>query len=95
MARRPRGDDTEEGKAITPQFQAAFIRAAYGAMLTAALTFLTTFQMTAFDEPRRLEIAAVAAGVAFFGYMLSRGVAEGLIDSNRGPTSADVGQPRR
>jgi hypothetical protein len=49
--------------------------------------------MTASDDPRRLEIAAVSAGVAFFGYMLSRGVAEGVIDSNRGPTPADVGQP--
>lgn len=80
---------------MTPQLRAATIRAAYGAILTAALTFLSTFQMTPFDEPRRLEIAAVAAGVAFFGYMLARGAAEGIIDSNRGPTSADVGQPRR
>ncbi len=80
---------------MTEQFKAATIRALYGALLTAALTFLTTFQLTAFDEPRRLEIAAVAAGVAFFGYMLSRGVAEGVIDSNRGPTPADVGQARR
>lgn len=80
---------------MTEQFRAATIRALYGALLTAALTFLTTVQMTTFEEPRRLEIAAVAAGVAFFGYMLSRGVAEGIIDSNRGPTSADVGQPRR
>jgi hypothetical protein len=80
---------------MTEQFKAATIRALYGALLTAALTFLTTFQVTAFDEPRRLEIAAVAAGVAFFGYMLSRGVAEGVIDSNRGPTPADVGYSKR
>ena len=38
--------------------------------------------------------AAVGAAAGFFAYMLSRGVAEGLIDSNRGPTPADVGQPK-
>jgi hypothetical protein len=27
--------------------------------------------------------------------MVSRGIAEGLIDSNRSPTPADVGQPGR
>jgi hypothetical protein len=84
---------------MTPQLQAATIRALYGAVISAALTFLTTFQMTAFDEPRRLEISAVAAGVAFFTYMMARGVAEGLIDSGRqasgNVTPADVGQPRR
>jgi hypothetical protein len=40
----------------------------------------------------RLETAAVGAAAGFFAYMVSRGVAEGLIDSNRGPTKADVGQ---
>ena len=36
-----------------------------------------------------------AAAVTFSGDMLSRGIAEGLIDSNRGPTKTDVGQSRR
>lgn len=84
---------------MTEQFKAATIRALYGAILTAALTFLTTFQLTGFDEPRRMEIAAVAAGVAFFGYMLSRGVAEGIIDSSREVSGnilpSDVGSKRQ
>jgi hypothetical protein len=40
----------------------------------------------------RVENAAVAACAAFFAYMLARGVTEGIIDSHRGPTKADVGQ---
>lgn len=75
---------------MTEQFKASTIRALYGAMLTAALTILTTFQVT-----RSWEEAAVAGGTTLLGYMIARGAAEGLIDSNRGPTPADVGQPPR
>ncbi len=71
---------------MTPQFGAAFVRAFYGAALTAALTFLTTYQTTG-DATG----AGIAAGVAGLTYLSARGVAEGLIDSNRGPTPADVG----
>jgi hypothetical protein len=35
---------------------------------------------------------AGAIAVAIGGYMVSRGIAEGVIDSTRGPTKADVGQ---
>lgn len=44
--------------------------------------------------PSRVEDAAIAGGAAFFAYMLARGMTEGIIDSNRGPTPADVGQPK-
>ena len=77
---------------MTEQFKAATIRALYGAILTAALTLLTTYQ-SGDDASDRWEQALIAAGTAFLGYLLARGMAEGLIDSNRGPTSADVGQP--
>ncbi len=80
---------------MTEQFKAATIRALYGAILTAALTLLTTYQIADPADPQRWEAALVAAGVALFAYMLARGAAEGLIDSSRKPTSADVGQPPR
>ncbi len=67
------------------------VRALIGAVLTAGLTFFTTLQ--AVNAPNEIAKAGMAAGAAFFGYMVTRGAAEGLIDSNRGPTSADVGQP--
>lgn len=76
---------------MTEQMKAATIRALYGALLSSALVFLVGLQV---DTRTRdtVEDAAIAAAVAFFSYMLSRGVAEGLIDSTRGPTRADVGQ---
>jgi fucose permease len=55
-------------------------------------TFFVTFQIVEGGRGLRAEEAAIAAAVTFSGYMVSRGVAEGLIDSNRGPTKADVGQ---
>ena len=77
---------------MTEQFKAATIRALYGAILTAALTLLTTYQSGDPLDADRWEKALVAAATAFLSYMIARGMAEGLIDSNRGPTSADVGQ---
>ena len=77
---------------MTEQLKAATIRALYGAVLTAALTLLTTYQSGA-SAPDRWEQALIAAGTAFVSYLLARGMAEGLIDSHRGPTRADVGQP--
>lgn len=56
--------------------------------------FFTTYQIATGARSMRIEEAAVAAAAGFFAYMVSRGVAEGLIDSNRGPTPADVGQPQ-
>lgn len=67
---------------MSEQLKAATIRALYGAIITAALTFITTLQVTDFADPRRFEIAGLACGAAFFAYMLSRGVTEGIIDSN-------------
>ena len=78
---------------MTEQFKAATIRALYGAILTAAVTLLTTYQ--AGSGADRWEQALIAAATAFLSYLLARGMAEGFIDSNRGPTSADVGQPPR
>ncbi len=78
---------------MTEQFKAATIRALYGAILTAAVTLLTTYQAGSGAE--RWEQALIAAATAFVSYLLARGMAEGFIDSNRGPTSADVGQTPR
>ena len=80
---------------MTEQFKAATIRALYGAILTAALTLLTTYQSGDPLDADRWEKALVAAGTAFLSYMIARGAAEGIIDSNRAPTNADVGQPGR
>jgi hypothetical protein len=77
---------------MTEQIKAAFIRGIYGAVWTALLVFFTTFQIVEGARGLRAEEAAIAAAVAFCGYMVSRGIAEGVIDSNRGPTPADVGQ---
>jgi len=78
--------------------RAATIRAVYGALLTAALTFLVTYQ-TGRGVPTRLEDALLAFGTTFIGYMIARGMAEGLIDSYRQAngqvSAADVGQPPR
>ena len=79
---------------MTEQLKAATIRALYGGMLTAALVFFTALQVNIRTRDT-VEDAALAGVVTLLGYMLTRGVAEGLIDSNRGPTPADVGQPRR
>lgn len=77
---------------MTAQFKAATIRALYGALLTAAMTLLTALQVIGLDD------AALAASVTFVGYMLARGMAEGLIDSSRDAngsvTPADVGAYR-
>ncbi len=55
--------------------------------------FFVTYQTeVGVIRSERVENAAVAACAAFFAYMLARGVTEGIIDSNRGPTKADVGQ---
>jgi hypothetical protein len=55
-------------------------------------TLFVTFQIAEGSRGLRPEEAAIAAAVTFSGYMVSRGVAEGLIDSNRGPKKADMGQ---
>lgn len=78
---------------MTEQMKAATIRGLYGAMWTAGSIFFVTLQMATGDRSSRLEESAIAAAAGFFAYMVSRGIAEGLIDSNRGPTPADVGQP--
>lgn len=80
---------------MTAQFKAATIRALYGAILLAAATFLAALQVAEFRTSETIADAGIAAGVTFIGYMIARGMAEGLIDSNRAPTSADVGQPPR
>ena len=80
---------------MTEQMKAATIRGLYGALWTAGSIFFVTLQMSTGDRSARLEESAIAAAAGFFAYMVSRGIAEGLIDSNRGPTSADVGQPNR
>jgi hypothetical protein len=77
---------------MTEQMKAATIRGLYGAFWTSGATFFAIFQVTTGAHAVRLETAAVGAAAGFFAYMVSRGVAEGLIDSNRGPTKADVGQ---
>ncbi len=67
--------------------KAATIRGMYGGIFTGMLTLFTSFQvMHSWTD------AGIAAAVTFSGYMVSRGMAEGIIDSNRGPTKADVGQ---
>ena len=78
---------------MTEQMKAATIRGLYGALWTAGSIFFVTLQMASGDRSARLEDAALAAA-GFFAYMVSRGIAEGLIDSNREPTPADVGQPK-
>jgi hypothetical protein len=79
---------------MTEQMKAATIRGLYGALWTAGSIFFVTLQMATGDRAARLEDSAIAAAAGFCAYMVSRGTAEGLIDSNRGPTPADVGQPR-
>lgn len=80
---------------MTEQFKASTIRSFYGALLTAAATFLATYQTAAGD---RFETAGLAALSTFVAYMLARGAAEGLIDSRREATGAvtpaDVGAYR-
>ena len=82
---------------MTEQFKAATIRALYGAMLIGFSTVLGMYQalsaiVALMAKGDRWEAALVSGGVSFFGYMIARGAAEGIIDSNRGPTPADVGQ---
>jgi hypothetical protein len=79
---------------MTEQMKAATIRGLYGAFWTAGSVFFITFQVAVGDRATRLEDSAIAAAASFFAYMVSRGIVEGLIDSNRGPTPADVGQPK-
>lgn len=67
---------------MSSQLVAATIRALYGGILTAALTFLTTYQLGR-GSAYQLEDAALAGGITLLGYMIARGIAEGLIDTNR------------
>ncbi len=82
---------------MTEQMKAATIRALYGGLLTAALVFFTALQVESRSRDT-IEDAAIAAVVALLGYMISRGVAEGLIDSARASSGnvlpSDVGQGR-
>lgn len=77
---------------MTEQLKAATIRALYGAFWTSGSVFFVTFQLATGAHSARIEDSAIAAAAGFFAYMVSRGVAEGLIDSNRGPNKSDVGQ---
>jgi hypothetical protein len=74
---------------MTEQFKAATLRALYGAILTAAATGVAALQQNVDDRG-----AVLITASTFLTYMIARGAAEGLIDSNRKPTSADVGQPQ-
>ncbi len=80
---------------MSEQMKAATIRALYGALLTAALTFLTTYQLGR-GGAYQLEDAAIAAGTTLLGYLIARGMAEGWIDTARQASGrvskADVGQ---
>lgn len=67
---------------MTDQFTEAIKRAFYGALLTFGSVFFVTLQLQA-ASPNRLEEAGIAAAGGFFAYMLSRGIAEGWVDSNR------------
>jgi hypothetical protein len=84
---------------MTEQMKAAFIRSMYGGVITAAIAFFAILQTAAVRTSETFGDAGVAAGAAFFGYLMLRGLAEGLIDSGRASsgnvTPADVGQPRR
>lgn len=73
---------------MTEQFKAATIRALYGALLLGVQAFLVA--MTQTDSKSALILGAST----FVAYMVARGIAEGLIDSTREPTPADVGQPK-
>jgi hypothetical protein len=80
---------------MTEQMKAAAIRGLYGTFWKAGSVFFVTFQLSIGDYATRLEDSAIAAAASFFAYVVSRGIAEGLIDSHRGPAPADVGQPMR
>lgn len=77
--------------------KAAFIRSVYGGIISAAIAFFAILQTAEFRTPDTFSDAGIAAGAAFFGYLMLRGLAEGLIDSGRAAsgnvTPADVGQP--
>lgn len=83
---------------MTEQMKAATIRAFYGGLFVAALVFLTKLQTTPVLNAETIARAGIEFGVALVGYMVARGIAEGLIDSNRAAsgnvTPADVGQPQ-
>jgi hypothetical protein len=64
----------------------------YGALFTAMSTFLATFWIVERNQGLRAGEATIAAAVTFSSHMVSRGIAKGLIDSNRRLTKADVGQ---
>lgn len=74
--------------------KAATIRALYGALLSGTLVFFVGLQVQA-RTIATVEDSGIAAAVAFVSYMISRGIAEGLIDSARNAagavTRADVG----
>lgn len=74
---------------MTEQFKAATLRALYGAILTAAAAGVAALQQ---NVDNRAAILITAS--TFLTYMIARGAGEGLIDSNRAPTAADVGQPK-
>lgn len=81
---------------MTEQLKAATIRAFYQALIAFGSIFFVTLQVTGFENPNRMEIAAIAGAVGFFSIMGTRGLGEGAIDSNRAAngrvTPADVGQ---
>lgn len=63
---------------MSAQITEALKRAVVGGLVTAGLTFFTTLQTT-----DNLRDASIAAGAAFFGYIVIRGGFEGGIDSGR------------
>ncbi len=54
----------------------ALIRAAIGSVAMAGVTFFT-----AASQGQSLKVAGIAAGAAFFTYLITRGGIEGLIDT--------------
>ena len=81
---------------MSEQLKAATVRALYAAILTAALTLVTTMQTLDPADPNGTRTAVLAALAAFFGIMVTRGMAEGLIDTSRNANGrvspSDVGQ---
>lgn len=63
---------------MTPQISEALKRAVIGGIVTAGATFFTTMQ-----TGKGWEEAAIAAGAAFFAYVVVRGGFEGSFDAGR------------
>ena len=71
---------------MSKQFQTALIRASIGAVIFAGSGFFGQLA-----SGGSLKAAEVAAGVAFFGYLMLRGGVEGFIDHQAATSAADAG----